>query len=118
MQVGRQISVLPPRSIASGRARKLVPSFMAMRLTENRSFVGVGPARLGHDERLAALVRDPASAADPASAQTAAVLGPGRVCFDRNSLTRAFADVRAAPVFHSAMNSQFGSSFESSSEIG
>src|SRR5580704_6488352 len=40
------------------------------------------------------------------------------VCLARNSLTRAVAAVRAAPLFHSGMNSQFGSSFESSSEIG
>ena len=32
-------------------------------------------------------------------------------------MTRALAAVRAAPVFHSGMNSQFGSSFESSSAI-
>jgi len=36
----------------------------------------------------------------------------------RTVVTRAFAELRAAPVFHSGMNSQFGSSFESSSEIG
>ena len=40
------------------------------------------------------------------------------VCFDRNSVTRARADVNASPVFHSRMNSHFGSSFASSSEIG
>src|SRR5208283_1074111 len=40
----------------------------------------------------------------------------GGVCFVRNSLTRALAEVRAAPDFHSGMNSQFGISFESSSE--
>ena len=39
-------------------------------------------------------------------------------CFAKNSLTRAFASVRVGSVFHSGMNSQFGSSFESSSEIG
>jgi hypothetical protein len=33
-------------------------------------------------------------------------------------LTRVFAEAGAAPVFHSAMNSQFGSSFESSSDVG
>ena len=32
-------------------------------------------------------------------------------------MTRVFAEVRAAPFFHSAMNSQFGSSFETSSEM-
>jgi hypothetical protein len=30
----------------------------------------------------------------------------------------ALAEVRAEPVFHSGINSQFGSSLESSSEIG
>src|SRR6516165_4466821 len=42
----------------------------------------------------------------------------GGVCFARNSFMRSRADISAAPVFHSGMNSQFGSSFESSSEIG
>jgi len=40
------------------------------------------------------------------------------VCLARNSLTRVLAAVSAAPVFHSGTNSQFGTSFESSSEIG
>src|SRR5260370_36738659 len=40
------------------------------------------------------------------------------VCFARNSLTRDLAAVRASPAFHSGSSSQFGSSFESSSEIG
>jgi hypothetical protein len=62
----------------------------------------------------------PASAAvaDPAGAPNPTGYPRVGVCFDRNSLTRALAAVKAAPVFHSAMNSQFGSSFESSSEIG
>src|SRR5271165_27511 len=40
------------------------------------------------------------------------------VCFARNAATRALAEVSAAPVFHSATNSQFGVIFESFSEIG
>ena len=49
-------------------------------------------------------------------------VGPGYardgVCFARNAPMPAFAEVSAAPAFHSGINSQFGISFESSSEIG
>src|SRR5438477_10657091 len=45
------------------------------------------------------------------AARAAALAQPrAGVCFARNSLTRALAAVSAAPVFHSGMNSQFGSS--------
>ena len=71
--------------------------------------------------------RCPREKADPAEKRRPPSRGGGPVardyarcgvCFDRNSATRALANVRADPVFHSGMNSQFGSSLESSSEMG
>src|SRR5262249_38651201 len=40
------------------------------------------------------------------------------VCLARNSLMRTLAAASGAPCFHSGMNSHFGRSFETSSEIG
>src|SRR5215472_14888500 len=59
-----------------------------------------------------------AGSTDRATRRTPQGYARGGVCFARNAATRAFAEVRAAPVFHSGMNSQFGINFDSSSEIG
>ena len=108
-------SALPSRPTASGRARKPYSrSWPSVDGKRKPLVIGALPARLWPSRAPSHARERPASVPVPRTLRYARV----GVCFARNSLTRALATVRAGPDFHSGMNSQFGRSFESSSEIG
>src|SRR5262249_14963342 len=77
---------------------------------ERRRQDGIGAA--GDLDRPSALRGPPGNRQEPAQR----VVDHG-VCLDRNCLIPVFAAGTSAPVFHSTMNSAFGMSFATSSEI-